>query len=190
MVTIGSLWMPILVSAVIIWFASFLVWVVLPHHKSEYKGVPDEDATIKSLGDIRPGLYNIPHLTAMEEIKKPEVIKKFEGGPTGFLTVVPRGVPNMGKSMVLSFVYYLAVGVVVAYVAGRTLESATPYLKVFQIAGTVAWLAHGWGVITDGIWFGRPWGPSRNTYSIRSPTVYSPEKCSVGCGLSKEGSQP
>ena len=113
MVTIGSLWMPILVSAVIIWFASFLVWVVLPHHKSEYKGVPDEDATIKSLGDIRPGLYNIPHLTAMEEIKKPEVIKKFEGGPTGFLTVVPRGVPNMGKSMVLSFVYYLAVGVVV-----------------------------------------------------------------------------
>ena len=158
MVTIGSLWMPVLVSAIIVWFASFLVWVVLPHHKSEYKGVPDEDATIKSLGDIPPGLYNIPHLTAMEDVKKPEVIKRFEGGPTGFLTVVPRGVPNMGKSMFFSFVYYALVGVMVAYIAGRTLELDAPYLRVFQITGTVAWLAHGWGVITDGIWFGRPWG--------------------------------
>ncbi len=75
MVTIGSLWIPILVSAIIVWFASFIVWVVLPHHKSEYKGLPDEDATFKSLGDIPPGLYNLPHLTSMEEIKKPEVIK-------------------------------------------------------------------------------------------------------------------
>lgn len=75
MVTIGSLWIPILVSAIIVWFASFIVWLVLPHHKSEYKGLPDEDATFKSLGDIPPGLYNLPHLTSMEEIKKPEVIK-------------------------------------------------------------------------------------------------------------------
>ena len=157
MVTIGSLWIPILVSAIIVWFASFLVWVVLPHHKSEYKGLPDEDATVKSLGDIPPGLYNLPHLTSMEELKKPEIIKRFEEGPTGFLTVVPRGVPNMGKSMALSFVYYLLVGGMVAYLAGRTLGPGTLYLKVFQIAGTVAWLAHGWGVITDGIWFGRPW---------------------------------
>ena len=87
----------------------------------------------------------------MEEIKKPEVIKRFEEGPTGFLTVVPRGVPNMGKNMVLSLVYYLLVGGMVAYLAGRTLGPGTPYLKVFQIVGTVAWLAHGWGVITDGI---------------------------------------
>ena len=64
----------------------------------------------------------------------------------------------MGKNMVLSLVYYLLVGGMVAYLAGRTLGPGTPYLKVFQIVGTVAWLAHGWGVITDGIWFGRPWG--------------------------------
>ena len=157
MVTIGSLWLPILVSAIIVWFASFLVWVVLPHHKKEYKGLPDEEATVASLGDIGPGLYNIPHLTSWEEIKKPEVVKRFGEKPSGFLTIVPRGVPNMGKSMALSFVYDLLVGVMVAYLAGRALGPGTPYLKVFQIAGTVAWLAHGWGVITDGIWFGRPW---------------------------------
>ena len=107
MVTIGSLWIPILVSAIIVWFASFLVWVVLPHHKSEYKGLPDEDATVKSLGDIPPGLYNLPHL----KWKKSKSRKS----------------------------------------SGRTLGPGTPYLKVFQIVGTVAWLAHGWGVITDGI---------------------------------------
>ena len=31
------------------------------------------------------------------------------------------------------------------------------YLKVFQIAGTTAWVAHSFGVIPDAIWFGRPW---------------------------------
>jgi hypothetical protein len=157
MVTIGSLWLAILVSGVIVWIGSFLIWVVLPHHKSEYKGLPDEDATFKSLGDLPPGLYNLPHLKSLEEIKKPEIIKRFEEGPTGFLTVVPRGVPAMGKKMVLSFIYYLLVSVMVAYVAGRTLEAGTHYLAVFRVAGTVAWLAYGWAAIPDAIWFGRPW---------------------------------
>ncbi len=95
MVTIGSLWIPILVSAIIVWFASFIVWVVLPHHKSEYKGLPDEDATFKSLGDIPPGLYNLPHLTSMEEVKSRKSSRGSKKGQPAFSPSYPEGSPSV-----------------------------------------------------------------------------------------------
>jgi len=49
MVTISSLWLPILISAVGVWLMSVLVWVVLPHHKLDYKALPDEAAAQKPL---------------------------------------------------------------------------------------------------------------------------------------------
>jgi hypothetical protein len=159
MVTILSLWLPILLSAVVVWIISALVWTVLPHHKSDYKPFPDEDATRKALlpQELKPGLYNIPNVADWNEMKKPEVIKKFEDGPNGFFTVVSKGVPKMGKSMVMSFIYYLVVGLFIAYVASRTLLPADHYLAVFRVVGTTAWLAYGFGLIPEAIWFGRPW---------------------------------
>jgi hypothetical protein len=44
MVALGSLWLPIVLSAVFVWLASALVWMVLPHHRSDWKGLPDEEA--------------------------------------------------------------------------------------------------------------------------------------------------
>ena len=159
MVTIGSLWLAILLSAVVIWVVSAVIWTVLPHHKSDYRGFPDEGAVRNVLlpQNLPPGQYDIPHLSSREEVKRPEVLKQFEDGPVGFMTVVPRGVPTMAKGMVLSFVYYLAVSFCVAYVASRTISQGAAYLAVFRITGTVAWLAYGAGVVQDAVWFGRPW---------------------------------
>lgn len=159
MVTIISLWWAILLSGVIVWIASAIVWMVMPYHQSDYKSLPDEDAARKALTpqNLEPSLYNIPHLSCREDIKKPEVIKLFEEGPIGFFTVLPKGVPAIGKNMALSFVFYLAVGLMVAYLASRTLPTDAPYLAVFRITGTVAWLAYGAATVPDAIWFGRPW---------------------------------
>lgn len=159
MVTIPSLWFAIVLSAVIVWIASFIVWSVLPHHKSDYKSLPNEEAALGALKpqNLAPGQYNIPHLASRDALKQPEVRKKFEDGPSGFLTVLPRGVPAMGKNMVLSFIYYILVGIVVAYIASRTLSMGAEYLAVFRITGTVAWLAYGAAVVQDAIWFGKPW---------------------------------
>lgn len=159
MVTIISLWLPILLSAVAVWILSALVWMVLPHHKSEYNAFPDEDATRNALlpQNLQPGLYNIPNVKDWNEAKKPEVAKKFTDGPNGFFTVVPNGFPSMGKNIVMSFFYYLVVGIVVAYLASRTLSPAAHYLAVFRVVGTTAWLAYGFGIIPEAIWFGRPW---------------------------------
>ncbi len=159
MITIGSLWLAILLAAVLMWIASAIIWTVLPHHKSEYKGLPDEDAVRNALQpqNLRPGLYNIPHLKTREELETPAAQKNFSEGPVGYLTVLPNGVPNMGKAMVLQFIYFLIIGGIVAYVTSRTLEPGAAYLAVFQIAGTVAWVACGVGIIPEAIWFGRPW---------------------------------
>ena len=104
MVSITMLWLPILLSVVVVWVASFLIWAVLPVHKSEFKQLPDEEAARAALTpqDIPAGQYNIPHVSNMQQMKKPEYIKKYEEGPVALITVVPKGIPAMGKSMVLS----------------------------------------------------------------------------------------
>jgi hypothetical protein len=159
MVTIASLWLAILLSAVFVWIASAIAWMVLPHHKSEYARLPDEEAARAVIGrqDPTPGQYGIPHMSSMEEMKQPQSRRKFEQGPVAFITVLPRRMPPMGRNMALSFLYYLTIGFIVAYLTTRTLTPGTHYLAVFRVAGTVAWLAYGTGVIQDAIWFGRPW---------------------------------
>ncbi len=156
MVTIGSLWLPIVLSAVIVFVAAAAVWMALPHHKNEWKGLSNEDAVRAALKGTAPGQYVLPYGTA-GAMKDPAYLKKRQEGPTAWLTVVPSGVAGMGKPMALSVVYYLVVGIVVAYIASRTLGPGTDYLHVFRVVGTVTWLAYGWGSVSDAVWFGRPW---------------------------------
>lgn len=158
MVTIGSLWLAILLSSLFAWIASALVWTVMPHHKKDFKAVPDEDAVRNALGSaLAPGQYNIPHTESPADMKKPATVKKFDDGPNAFVTVVPKGIPGMGKSMGLSFAFNIFIGIAVAYLASRTLDASATYLSVFRVAGTAAWLGYGTAIIPDAIWFGRPW---------------------------------
>ena len=158
--SIADLWLPILVSAVIVWVASALVWTVLPWHKNDYAATSNEEGVRAALRGLNPGLYNVPHVKDMKALKEPDVKQKFNEGPLAFITILPNGMRPMGKSMGLSFVYYLFVGVLVAYIVSRTMAPDASYLEVFRIASCVAWMAYGVGIIPDSIWFGRPWSSS------------------------------
>lgn len=157
MVTIAALWAPILLSAALVFIVSSLVWMVLPHHKSDYRGLPDEEAVLEALGDVEPGLYDFPHMASLEELKAPELQERFRKGPVGFFTVAPRGMPNMGKNLAIWFGFTLFVSVVIAYVASRAIAPGAEYLHVFRITGTVAWAAYGFSHVSDAVWFARPW---------------------------------
>lgn len=159
MLTITSLAAAIVVATVLVWVASALIWTVLPWHKQDYARLPDEDAVLASLRiqNLAPGQYHFPHMTSPGDVKDPVIKQKLEDGPAGFMTVLPRGIPNMGKSMILSVVFYLFVSAAIAYVASRTLTAGEQYLTVFRLTGTVAWLAYGMALIPEAIWFGRPW---------------------------------
>ncbi|MEN8143904.1 MAG: hypothetical protein ABFS14_03040 [Gemmatimonadota bacterium] len=157
MVTIASLWLVILLSAVAVWLASAVVWMVLPFHKSDFKAVSNEPAAREALKGLAPGMYNIPHMASWDDAKTPEGAQKFSEGPNAFLTVLPNRHPNMGKQLTIWFVFSLIVGTIVAYLASRTVAAGSDYLSVFRIAGTTAWLAYGMAAVQDAIWFGKPW---------------------------------
>jgi len=168
--SIIDLWLPILVSAVVVWIASALVWTVLPWHKSDYAKTGDEEGVRAALKGLRPGFYNVPHCMDQKDLKTPEMQQKFTDGPLAFITVLPNGLPSMGRNMALMFAYFVFVGVLCAYVVSRTTGPDASYLAVFRIAGTVAWIANSVGHIPDSVWFGRPW--SHTVKSLLDGLIY------------------
>ena len=160
MVPITALWLPIVVSAVIVFVASSILHMALPMHKSDYRKLPDEDRVLDALraAGVTPGrAYAFPY-TTHKEMKQPEVVEKFKRGPVGLLTLFPSGPPAMGKFLGQWFVYCLVVGFFVAYLTGRTRPPGTHYLEVFRVAGCAAFLSYSVALIQESIWKGQTWG--------------------------------
>jgi hypothetical protein len=158
MVPLAALWLPILVSAVIVFGASFIMHMVLPYHHGDYSQLPDEDkilAVLRAAG-LKRGLYIFPFCTH-KDMKSPALIEKQKQGPVGFMTIVPSGPPAMPKFLIQWFVYCLLIGFFVAYLTGRTVAPGAQYLVVFRVAGTAAFLAYGLGHLSNGIWKGQMW---------------------------------
>jgi len=158
MVALTALWLPILLSAVIVFVASSIMHMVLPYHKGDYKQLPNEEGLLSTLrsASLKPGLYIFPYCDH-KDMKSPAVQEKFKQGPVGMMTIRPSGVPAMPKFLVQWFVYCLVIGFFVAYLTGHTVGPNTHYLAVFRVAGTAAFLAYGLGNLSNGIWKGQPW---------------------------------
>src|SRR5260370_11638843 len=152
MVPIHLLWIPILLSAVIVFVASSIMHMVLPYHRSDYKELPDEDNVLAKLrtAGVKRGVYMFPFCTH-KDMKSPAIAEKQKQGPVGTMTVFPTGPVSMPKFLGMWFVYCVIVGIFTAYLAGRTLPSGTVYLAVFRVAGTVAFMAYGVGPLGDGM---------------------------------------
>ncbi|HVS03987.1 MAG TPA: hypothetical protein VMT16_14570 [Thermoanaerobaculia bacterium] len=159
MVSIPSLWAPIVLSAVLVFVVSSIVHMALAYHRSDYRPLPREGEALDMLRGLglAPGLYTFPHCESPKEMGTPEMLAKYERGPVGLLTVLPSRPPAMGKHLAAWFVYCLVIGVFVAYLAGRTLAPGTEYLEVFRVAGTAALMAYGLGYLVLPIWWGQPW---------------------------------
>ena len=159
MVPITALWLPILLSAVIVFVASSIIHMLLPIHKSDYRQLPEENRVLDTLraAGVTPGrTYHFPYCTH-KEMKSPEAVERFKRGPIGLLTVIPSGPPVMGKYLAQWFLYCVLIGVFVAFLTGRTLSRDTQYLDVFRVAGTTAFLGYAVAQIQDSIWKGQSW---------------------------------
>jgi hypothetical protein len=157
--TLAALWLPIVLSAVLVFVASSLIWNVLAAHKWHIRALPDEAGAREALGKqgLAPGQYAIPYAGGSAAMKDPAFIEKLEKGPVAVLVVRPSGKPNMGQFLGQWFVYLLFVSSFVAYVCGQTLASGEEYMQVFKVAGSVAFAAYSFGLIPSAIWWGRPW---------------------------------
>lgn len=155
MVTILDLWLPILLSAVVVFIASSIIHMVLPIHRNDYAKIPDEETRLEALRGIPPGDYVFPRPDDPKDMQSEEMKEKYERGPVGFLTVIEKF--GMGKNLVFWFVYLLVIGVFVAYITGRSLGPGSDYLAVFRIAGTAAILGYAGAEAHASIWWGRAW---------------------------------
>ena len=74
MISIFSLWLPILLSAVFVFIISSLIHMLLPYHKNDFGKVPNEDGVMEALRkfDIPPGEYAIPNASSSAAMKDPE----------------------------------------------------------------------------------------------------------------------
>lgn len=160
MVPLHALWLPILLSSVIVFVASSIIHMVLPVHKSDYRKLPDEASVLDNLraSGVTPGReYRFPYCT-QKEMKSPEAIEKFKRGPVGLLVIMPTGVMNMGKFLGEWFLYCMVVSIFAAYVAGRTRAPGAEYLEVFSIAGVTAFIGYSLAQAQNSIWRGVTWG--------------------------------
>lgn len=159
MVGLDSLWLPILLSAVIVFVASSLIHMVLPWHKSDYPRVPDEDKLMDALRPlaIPPGDYFVPRPANNQDMRSPEFTEKLHKGPVLVMTVLPSGPFTMGRNLGLWFVYLIVVGIFTAYVTGRALPPGSAYLRVFQLAGATAFIGYSVALWQLSIWYRRAW---------------------------------
>jgi len=160
MVEITSLWLPVLLAAVIVFVVSSIIHMVLGYHRNDFRKLPDEDGVMEALGkfNIPPGDYQMPCSGGPQGMKSPEFIEKMKRGPVALITVLPSGGPSIGKNLAMWFLYSIVISIFAAYICSRVLRTGADYLDVFRYAGTTAFAGYSLALLQDSIWHGRAWG--------------------------------
>ncbi|MGQ0647531.1 MAG: hypothetical protein ACT4P7_08150 [Gemmatimonadaceae bacterium] len=165
MVSVMSLWMPILLSAVAVFLVSWIIHMVLGYHKNDFARVPDEAKAQDALRplSLAPGDYRLPYAGTSAEMKDPGFLERLNRGPKAIVTVLPPGMPSMGPFLGKWFVFCVVVSLFAAYVAGVVVPPNAEYLTVFRVTGTVAFAGYSLGVWPTTIWYGRSTSASIKT---------------------------
>jgi len=77
MIPLSTLWLPILLSAVVVFFASFIMHMVLTYHRSDYRPLADENPVTDALRNagVTPGpAYFFPYCSFKEMKSAPMVV--------------------------------------------------------------------------------------------------------------------
>jgi len=159
MTELSALWLPILLSSVIVFLASSIIHMASPWHEGDYPKVPNEDKVMDALRPlaIPPGDYMVPRPSSRQEFRSPEFIEKLKNGPVMMLTVMPNGPAHTGKNLVFWLLYCGVVSLFAAYIAGRALSPGADYLSVFRFAGAIAFVGYSLALWQMSIWYRRAW---------------------------------
>ena len=175
MVGLTSLVVAILVSAVIVFFASFILHMVVGYHKSDLRKLSDqhENDIIALIGrmNLPPADYAVPHPGSPDRMKDPAFVAKMTKGPLVIMNVSPGAPPNMGKSLAMWFIFVAIVTFFSAYIASRAVTPGSDYLTVFRFVGTSAFMGYALGQIPESIWYKRSW--VRTSKSVFDSLIYA-----------------
>ena len=158
-VSLMDLWLAILLAGLFCWIASAIIHMVIKYHNADMKNLSNEDEVSAAIGAGKPapGLYHMPWCGDMSNMAKPEVQEKFNKGPVAVVTIFPKGLPPMGKLLLQQFLHFVAVSLLVAYVATISYPMGTDYMTIFRQVFVVSFIGYGVGGIPYSIWYGHPW---------------------------------
>ncbi len=159
MVSIISLWLPIILSAVVVFIISSVIHMAMPYHKSDFKKIPLEDQVRSDLSKskVPAGEYMFPFCTDSKERNSQEFKDKMKNGPVGILNIFPSGDFGMGSSLAMWFVYCLIIGIFAAYITGHALPPSSNYLSVFRFIGAVSFTGYSLALMQNSIWYKKSW---------------------------------
>jgi len=159
MTGLAALWLPILLSAVVVFVVSSIIHMASPWHKTDYPKLPNEDAfraAVRPLA-VPPGDYMVPRPANTEEMKSPAFAQKIAEGPVLIVTVLPNGKMSITSNLVSWFAYLIVVSLFAAYVAASALGPGATRGRIIQFAGTTAFCAYALGLWQMSIWYRRSW---------------------------------
>lgn len=153
-IMVWSLFLPIVLSAIALFFASFLSWMVVKLHKPDWKPLPNEDDVMQAAkeGNLPVGSYVFPHCSNPEEMKSEAYKKKMLEEPSGVMTIFPRG-ESMGRNLGLTFALFLGVSFCIGYLATLALEPGAGFNDVFRFVATAGIVTFLVGIVQHAIWF-------------------------------------
>jgi hypothetical protein len=156
--TLASLWLPILPSAVFVFIASALINMLLKFwHTPDYRKFANEDevrAAIRA-GNAVPGQYSLPWC-GPDSMKDPVMQEKFVQGPVGVVNLRRAGRLNMGAYLLQWFGFCILVSLLCALIA-RVLPAGADSHAVFHTTALAALLGYAIGAFPNSIWWGVPW---------------------------------
>jgi hypothetical protein len=159
MTGLSALWLPILLSAVLVFLVSSVIHMLSPWHKNDYARMPNEDAVMDALRPlaIPPGDYMVPRPVAREDLRSAAFAEKLAKGPVFVVTILPNQMMSMGRNLGLWFVYIVVVNLFAAYIAGRALPAGTDPKRIVQFAGATAFMGYAVALWQMSIWYRRAW---------------------------------
>ena len=153
-VALISLWLPILLTTVALFFTGFLCWTVFPNHKPDWKKLPNEAAFLDKIAemDIPPGNYAYPHAMDSKSTETEDYKRAVERKTFGTIQAWG-GAPQMGPKLACQVVYLLVTSICLAYLGKLGLNAGSDFMTVFRFMTTAAFLAFTVAVVPSTIWF-------------------------------------
>lgn len=149
-----SLWLPILLTTVMLFFSGFICWMVLPNHKPDWKKLPNETEFLHKMAewDIPKGNYAYPYAMDKESMEGENAKKAIEQGTFGTIQAWG-GQPSMGNNLLCQVGFLFVTNFCLAYLATLGVAPGADFMTVFRFVATAAFLTFTAAVVPGAIWF-------------------------------------
>ena len=145
--------LPIVLSTVALFFASFLSWMVFQLHKQDWSPLAKEEEFMATVGayNLPVGSHMFPFAKSNDEMKSEAFQKKYAAGPRGIITIMPQA--NMGVLLGLTVLYFFGCSFLLGYLATIAFKPGAEFMEVFRFIFTAAFMTFEAAMISQSIWF-------------------------------------